>query len=564
MSPQRHVLPTYSEYIKSLPTPKRLNVEKTVNNIQDAPHSPPTLDALSPRTKESKKDMYRNMHHESSPAPSDHGMDDDDTFDSEGGYDDHGVTHLSNRANALLSRISTADESDESPRNTSTPLISPRKSQSQRSLGQSAPILSISNEVSAIHVNKSMNNTIEVQDFLSVDSMSEGGDAENSKSRYHTSSPNSELPLESDTNPPTVSEEKDNEIKPRIISKKQATVIGVNRVAETETIPVSQQLSSSRNLTVTDSSSKWIVATKAEKADSHLQQDSHENLQNLELSSDVNIMSTSIIQNEQRNDAQKNNQDSLDLGDYVFPNDSDTDDSVIDQHLESRERSHSVEVDKVHEFPDISRSQVLQDASSLTINDSKTTENGKLRSVSQDIVPILNFSSQQMAQPIRENPVERVQLQQISENQKASIVEILQPSSPKYHDQVQSSHHADHESVMDSQIRYHRNMPITSSTAPDYQMEQMIQRIRILEAESRARREQLLLDEEKYKLSESAWSGEIVSLKVYIKDIEAKLQEERSRNRKLLSEVASRDAEIASLTCKYCTCISRIDISSLT
>lgn len=81
-------------------------------------------------------------------------------------------------------------------------------------------------------------------------------------------------------------------------------------------------------------------------------------------------------------------------------------------------------------------------------------------------------------------------------------------------------------------------------------MEHLMHRIRILEAETRAKREQHRDDEERYKLSESSWSAEIISLKVYIKDLEDKLQEERNRNRKLLSEVASRDAEIASLTGK--------------
>lgn len=79
-------------------------------------------------------------------------------------------------------------------------------------------------------------------------------------------------------------------------------------------------------------------------------------------------------------------------------------------------------------------------------------------------------------------------------------------------------------------------------------MDHLTQRIRILEAESRAKREQHRDDEERYKLSESAWSGEIVALKVHIKDLEDKLQEERNRNRKLLSEIATRDAEVSSLS----------------
>lgn len=554
-SPQRHVLPTYSEYIKSLPTPKRLAIGSTDNPAQDAPHSPTATALLSPKTKESKKDLYRNMHHESSPAPSEHGMDDDDTFDSDGGYDDHGVHHLSAHANALLSRISTADESDDvSPRNLSTPLISPRKSHSQRSLGQAAQLLSISNEVSAIQINKSMNNTIEVQDFLSVESMSEGGEPDNSKTGLHISSPDQELPLDSGVNASAFSpEERDNEIKPRIISKKQATVIGVNRVSDTETTGVNSHMSLSSKQPMSETSTQWVVATKADKVDSqssHAHQDSHESMsrqpkhdvEESESYAEKSDLSPNIFQDISKKASQPIN----DQSGYVFPDDSDADDSIPsipEQNIARHDRSQSIQIENLDDsVENRSNLQDHRNSSQVIINEPKSMQSAISNSSAQVSVPPLRISKPSISQAILSEEDE-IYLQQISETQKAAIIQNLRPPSPVI---------ADHQHFRISNMgRDSSSLPerrVQNST-PDYQMEHMIQRIRILEAESRARREQHLMDEEKYKLSETAWSGEIISLKVYIKDIEEKLQEERARNRKLLSEVASRDAEIASLTC---------------
>jgi hypothetical protein len=605
-----------------------------------APHSPPApaTDSMSilrssPKLKESKKDIYRNMHHESSPAPSDHGLDDDDTIDGDG-YDDHGDHHLSAHANALLSRMSTADESDDiTPRN-----LSPRRSHSQRSLGGATAaaastaaaaaaagakqMLSMSNEVSAIHPNKSFNNTsVEVQDFLSVDSMSEGGEATAEADHHHHSKNRSSVvqsPELITTSPADIVEtfvseaeerEKEREeIKPRIITKKQATVIGVNRVME-PTIQLSSSLhhthrdsSSSSSLTssvptttaapplaaAADMSSKWVVATKADHADSHppLSGGSHHAQQSREEDESLyspryrdhdhddslersqwstrgphghapkqqqqqeqseHDKSASTLHAEQQNEDR-----SLTPGQYVFP----ADDSDTEEAEGTHEMSHGSSVRHI----DAQRSvkgvcDVLEDVSSPQADNSVLIPSD---SIARDDLPLhpphhlsvgvpsLDLSSSSSrsrnilpptkeltSAPTSATASASTSLQRISENQKSVLLQTIYPDSGG--------------AIMRN--RETRSLPPPAAPPPpDSDMDLMIQRIRILEAESRARREQHQLDEEKYRLSESSWSGEIISLKVYIKDLEEKLQEERARNRKLLSELATRDAEISSLT----------------
>jgi hypothetical protein len=698
----RHLLPTYSEYIQTLPTPQRLeHTQGSAAAGTGVVVGRGTDSLLSPRQqqKESKKDIYRSMHHESSPAPSDHGLDDDDTFDGEGdGYDDHGAHHLSVHANALLSRISTADESDDiTPRN-----ASPRRSLSQRSFGQPtaatvsaatvSQMLSMSNEVSAIHPNKSMNNTVEVQDFLSVDSMSEGGEntTRTTEDQHHRQSqseqsqrqqqnrssviPSPDLVGGSTHEPPELGEgdgDEDGEpkLKPRIITKKQATVIGVNRAIvdapRRDSYSVPNPMPTT---TASDSSSKWVMATKADQAESHpapslplaasvsvsrreeegslyspryqdregdweldrsqhqqrrMDQGSHQQDRDQESGDHYGDdygngdgKSVSTLHAEKTNAAVEAETEAISpvTDQYVFPaDDSDSEDGHGQGKIQSQSRDQSQWQNQTASKPRDSRSRsssradVLDASSALishgahggvgddsalvpfdsisrednhaqgapahhhrrSVGGANTSARTSAASAATSVsVPHLDISRshdqdhgrslerqrqqeqrEQREREQRQEIEESAHLQRISDSQKASLLQTIYSSSPSSaHEQLpqplqpRSTHQQSYQ--QQHQHQDHRSR----ASGGGAEMDLLIQRIRILEAESRARREQHELDEEKYRLSESSWSGEIISLKVFTKDLEDKLQEERSRNRKLLSELATRDAEISSLT----------------
>jgi hypothetical protein len=625
--PRRGVLPTYSEH----------------NRIHQPPPSTPLSPDTSTKSKENSKDIYRAMHHESSPAPSEHGMDDDDTFDG----DDHGGHQMSAHANALLSRISTADESDDiSPKaNPFTPRS--QRSLSQRSFGQAAggPMLSMSNEVSAIHANtsKSMNNTVEVQDFLSVDSLGSDGEqpsdqtqrrrllSSNSSKRME---PTDETNIHTSVSSVAVSESQEGEIKPRIITTRQATIIGVNRVVDSD--PVESRYPTrgiqnpspdqSRGGGVSDPSSKWVVATKTgpTHADQQNERRDEEEVRRVPSHEDPSLrggrddweahestkpkdgsarFQKSFLQSDDVSDGeeQRRNQEEDDLSvstlhadevmesgtkdfdhpgsstsalqadQYIFPDESDDDmdphtlppttyegdrvrDSVRDKGF--GEKSRSLHRD---DFPTRGSPTMIDPQDRAHTSEQRRPSSHHDHEPSNTpSVPSLDLTRHHLPDTHIHDQEEHSHLQRISEDQKRSLLRIAELHSAEESRHILESapdrSHAAHptKTPMREMTSSRPTLPEGSSSTRNggggYEMEAMIQRIRILEAESRAKREQLQLDDEKYKLSETAWSGEIITLKVYIKDLEGKLQEERNRNRKLLSEVATRDAEIASLS----------------
>ena len=96
-------------------------------------------------------------------------------------------------------------------------------------------------------------------------------------------------------------------------------------------------------------------------------------------------------------------------------------------------------------------------------------------------------------------------------------------------------------------------------------MEHMLHRIRLLEAESKARREQQAEDEDRLRRCEGEWVAEITALRVQLGDMEIRLEEERKKSRKALHEVAVRESEVQSLRGKLRAahgCFATVHIST--
>lgn len=93
---------------------------------------------------------------------------------------------------------------------------------------------------------------------------------------------------------------------------------------------------------------------------------------------------------------------------------------------------------------------------------------------------------------------------------------------------------------------------VSSGVQPGQGMEHLLHRMRLLEAESRARREQQAEDEKRLARCETEWVSEITALRVQLSDVELRLDEERKKNRKLMSDLAAKESEIQTLRGMYC------------
>jgi len=85
------------------------------------------------------------------------------------------------------------------------------------------------------------------------------------------------------------------------------------------------------------------------------------------------------------------------------------------------------------------------------------------------------------------------------------------------------------------------------SRLPSQLQSQLMQRIRVLEAESSGRLEQRKADEELLQQANDGWAAEITALKVQLSDTQNRLQAEQLRHQEALHRLATQDAELRSL-----------------
>jgi hypothetical protein len=163
-------------------------------------------------------------------------------------------------------------------------------------------------------------------------------------------------------------------------------------------------------------------------------------------------------------------------------------------------------------------------------------------------------SKKQYQEPHQENPTQREMdaMQKISEEQKYRLMAAAYPelTHPNPHPAVSGRYPEDMSPAANHTYEYVHHTGAFGGgggVQPGQGMEHLLHRMRLLEAESRARREQQAEDEKRLARCEGEWVSEITALRVQLSDVELLLDEERRKNRKLMSEMAAKESEIQTL-----------------